>query len=164
MWGEFWSSRMSWGAFSFYSKLLATQRVPWKVRGHNVAALVRQAPLIKWKKKNKQTNVQTNKKKSSREFTLGRHYFCFKIRKWYTRTRKVVRGGGGEGGGEGGWGRWLYCFPPTYLGPLRLPVWRQIVTGKILGSLVQLSKGYLSYLDKRGRGKAKKLANIAIYR
>ena len=31
-------------------------------------------------------------------------------------------------------------------------------------SLVQTSKGYDSYLDERGRGKAKKLANIAIYR
>ena len=36
--------------------------------------------------------------------------------------------------------------------------------GKSLGSLVQISKGYNSYLDERGRGKAKKLANIAIYR
>ena len=39
-----------------------------------------------------------------------------------------------------------------------------IVTGKSLGSLVQISKEYDSYLDERGRGKAKKLANIAIYR
>ena len=39
-----------------------------------------------------------------------------------------------------------------------------IVTGKSLGSLVQISKGYDSYLDERGRGKAKKLVNIAIYR
>ena len=38
------------------------------------------------------------------------------------------------------------------------------VTGKSLGSLVQISKGYDSYLDETGRGKAKKLANIAIYR
>ena len=30
--------------------------------------------------------------------------------------------------------------------------------------LPQISKGYDSYLDERGRGKAKKLANIAIYR
>ena len=29
---------------------------------------------------------------------------------------------------------------------------------------MQISKGYDSYLDERGRGKAKKLANIAIYR
>ena len=36
--------------------------------------------------------------------------------------------------------------------------------GKSLGSLVQLSKGYDSYVDEGGRGKAKKLANIAIYR
>ena len=36
--------------------------------------------------------------------------------------------------------------------------------GKSLGSLVQISKGYDSYLDERGRGKAKKLTNIAIYR
>ena len=35
--------------------------------------------------------------------------------------------------------------------------------GKSLGSLVQISKGYDSYLDERGRGKAKKLTNIAIY-
>ena len=29
---------------------------------------------------------------------------------------------------------------------------------------MQITKGYDSYLDERGRGKAKKLANIAIYR
>ena len=29
---------------------------------------------------------------------------------------------------------------------------------------MQISKGYDSYLDERGRGKAKKLANIATYR
>ena len=29
---------------------------------------------------------------------------------------------------------------------------------------MQISKGYDSYLDERGRGKAKKLANITIYR
>ena len=63
-----------------------------------------------------------------------------------------------------GWGRWLYCFPPKFFDPPRLPVWRHIVTGKSLGSLVQISKGYDSYLDERGPGKAKKLANIAIYR
>ena len=39
-----------------------------------------------------------------------------------------------------------------------------IVTGKNLGSLVQISKGCDSYLVERGRGKAKELANIAIYR
>ena len=66
--------------------------------------------------------------------------------------------------GGGGWGRWLYCFPPKFLDPLRLPVWRHIVTRKSLGSLVQISKGHDSYLDERDRGKAKKLANIAIYR
>ena len=54
----------------------------------------------------------------------------------------------------------LYCFPPKFLDPPRLPVWRHIVTGKSLGSLVQISKGYDSYLDERGRGKAKKLGNI----
>ena len=36
--------------------------------------------------------------------------------------------------------------------------------GKSLGSLVQISKRYDSFLDERGRGKAKKLANIAVYR
>ena len=51
-----------------------------------------------------------------------------------------------------------------FLDPLRLPVWRHIVTHKNLGSLVQIGKGYDSYLDEWGRGKAKKLANIAIYR
>ena len=83
MWGEFWSSRKSWRAFSSYPKLLPTWRVPWKFRGHNVAALVRQARLIKWK--------IIIIKKSAREFTLGRHYSCLKITKWYTRTREVVR-------------------------------------------------------------------------
>ena len=39
-----------------------------------------------------------------------------------------------------------------------------LVTGKSLGSLVQISKGYDRYLDERGRGKAKKLANIGTYR
>ena len=39
-----------------------------------------------------------------------------------------------------------------------------IVTGKSLRSLVQISKGYDSYVDEGGRGKAKELANIAIYR
>ena len=39
-----------------------------------------------------------------------------------------------------------------------------MVTGKSLGSLVQISKGYDSYLDERGRWKAKKIANIGIYR
>ena len=48
--------------------------------------------------------------------------------------------------------------------PLRLPVWRHIVTGKTLGLLVQISKGYDSYLNEQGRGKAKKLTNLAIYR
>ena len=43
--------------------------------------------------------------------------------------------------GDGGRGKWLYCFPPTFLDPLRLPVWRH----KSLGSLVQISKGYHSY-------------------
>ena len=38
------------------------------------------------------------------------------------------------------------------------------MTGKSLGSLVQISKGCYIYLDERGRGKAKKLANIATYR
>ena len=42
---------------------------------------------------------------------------------------------------------------------VRLPVWRHIVTGKSLGSFVQISKGYDSYLGEQG--KAKKLANIA---
>ena len=36
-----------------------------------------------------------------------------------------------------------------------------IVTGKSLRSLVQIAKGYDTYLDQRCRGKAKKLANIA---
>ena len=36
--------------------------------------------------------------------------------------------------------------------------------GKSLGSLVQISKWYDSYLDERGRRKAKKLTNMAIYR
>ena len=45
-------------------------------------------------------------------------------------------GSGGRGGG------WLCCFPPTFLDPLRLPVWRHIATGKSLGSLVQIRKGY----------------------
>ena len=31
-------------------------------------------------------------------------------------------------------------FPPTFLGPLRLPVERHIITGNSLGSLVQISK------------------------
>ena len=83
MWGEFWSSRKSWRAFSSYPKLLPTWRVPWKFRGHNVAALVRQARLIKCK--------IIIIKKSARKFTLERHYSCLKIRKWYTRTREVVR-------------------------------------------------------------------------
>ena len=39
-----------------------------------------------------------------------------------------------------------------------------ILTDKNLGSLVQISKGYDSHLDERGRVKAKKRANIAIYR
>ena len=38
-----------------------------------------------------------------------------------------------------------------------------IVTGKSLRSLVQIAEGYDSYLDQRGRGKAKKLANIALF-
>ena len=57
-----------------------------------------------------------------------------------------------------------YCFPPKFLDPLRLPVGRHIVTGKSLGSLVQISKGYDNYLEERGRRKANKLANIALYR
>ena len=36
--------------------------------------------------------------------------------------------------------------------------------GKSLASFVQISKGYDSYVDEGGRGKAKKLAKIAIYR
>ena len=63
-----------------------------------------------------------------------------------------------------GGGRELYCFPPTFLDPFRLPVWRHIVTGKSLRSLVQISMRYNSYSDERDRAKAKKLANIAIYR
>ena len=35
---------------------------------------------------------------------------------------------------------------------------------QVPGSLVQISKRYDSYLDEGGRGKAKKLANIAVYR
>ena len=66
--------------------------------------------------------------------------------------------------GERGGGGWLYCFPLKFLDPLRLPVWRHIVTGKNLGWLVQVSEGCDSYLDERGLGKAKKLANIIIYR
>ena len=38
------------------------------------------------------------------------------------------------------------------------------MVGKGLGSLVQISEGYDSYVDERGRGKAKKLAYIAMYR
>ena len=64
--------------------------------------------------------------------------------------------------GAGGGGNSIQCFPPKFLDPLRLPVWRYIVTGKNLGSLVQISKRNDSYLDERGQGKAKKLANIAI--
>ena len=65
---------------------------------------------------------------------------------------------------RGGGGKVTLLFPPKFLDPLRLPVWRHIVTGKNLGSLVQISKGNYSYLDERGQGKAKKLANIAICR
>ena len=52
-------------------------------------------------------------------------------------------------------------FSTKFLDPLLLPVWRHIVTGMSLGSLVKISKGYDSYLDERGGGKAKKPANIA---
>ena len=68
---------------------------------------------------------------------------------------KPVAGGGGEV---------TLLFSTKFLDPLRLPVWRHIVTSKSLGSLVQISKGYDSCLDERGGGKAKKPANIAIYR
>ena len=36
-----------------------------------------------------------------------------------------------------------------------------ILRSRLMGP--QISKGYDGYLDERGRGKAKKLANIAIY-
>ena len=55
-------------------------------------------------------------------------------------------------------------FSTYVLDPLRLPVWRYIVKGKSPRSLVKISKGYDSYLDERGRRKATKLANIAIYK
>ena len=55
-----------------------------------------------------------------------------------------------------------FCFPPKVLDPLCLPVWRHIVTGKSLGSLVKTSD--TKVIVERGRGKAKKLPNIAIYR
>ena len=41
--------------------------------------------------------------------------------------------------GKGGGGRWLYCFPTTFLDPLCLLVWRHTATGKSLGSLVQIT-------------------------
>ncbi|CAH3147809.1 unnamed protein product, partial [Porites evermanni] len=44
----------------------------------------------------------------------------------------------------------LYNKLVKFLDPLRSPVLRHIVTGKSLGSLVQISKGYDSYLDERG--------------
>ena len=79
---------------------------------------------------------------------------CISLVIWLSKQK----GGGGGGGGK------LYFFPPKFLDPLWLPVWRHIVTSKRLGSLVQISKGYDSYVDERGRGKAKKQANIAICR
>ena len=66
--------------------------------------------------------------------------------------------------GEGGGGEVTLLFSTYVLDPLRLPVWRYIVKGKSPRSLVKISKGYDSYLDKRGRRKATKLANIAIYK
>ena len=72
--------------------------------------------------------------------------FLFKV------SAKRSRQGGGGGGG-----RWHHFFKPKFFDPLRLPVWRHIVTGKSLGSLVQISEGYDSYVDERGRGNAKKL-------
>ena len=56
----------------------------------------------------------------------------------------------------------LSCFPPKVLDPLCLPVWRHIVTGKSLGSLVQTRD--TKVIVERGRGNAKKLPNITIDR
>ena len=70
----------------------------------------------------------------------------------------------GEGGGEGGGGgRELYCFPSTLLTHFACQ-YGVTVKGKSPRSLVKISKGYDSYLDERGRRKASKLANIAIYK
>ena len=83
---------------------------------------------------------------------------------FFDESSVIVTAGNRVYGSSRGGGELLYCFPPKFLDPVRLPVWRHIVTGKSRGSLVQFSKGYDSYLDERGRGKAKKLADIAIYR
>ena len=42
-----------------------------------------------------------------------------------------------------------YCFPTTFLDPFCLPVWRHIIKGKSLGSLVQISKGFVNSLRLR---------------
>ena len=75
------------------------------------------------------------------------------------KLSKSLENTGGGGGGEVTW-----LFSTEFLDPLRLPVWRHIVTGKSLGSLMTISDGNDSYLDERGQGKAKKLANIAVCR
>ena len=87
----------------------------------------------------------------------GNIIFPFKLIHWFHPSGQVTLGTLPLSHGN-------YCFPPKFVDPLRLPVWRHIVTGKSLRPLVQISKGYDSYLDERGRGKANKLANIAIYR
>ena len=63
--------------------------------------------------------------------------------------------------GRGAEGRQLYCFRPKFLDPLRPPVWRR---ARASGRLCKLAREYDSYLDERGRGKAKKLVNITLYR
>ena len=60
-------------------------------------------------------------------------------------------------------GRKLYCFFTFVSWPTPPASMTSHSNGQSLGSLVQISKEYDSYLDERGRGKAKKLANIAIY-
>ena len=70
--------------------------------------------------------------------------------------------GGRGGGGEGGRGE-LYRFPPTFLTHFACQ-YGVTVKGKNPRSLVKISKGYDSYLDERGRRKATKLANNAIYK
>ena len=71
--------------------------------------------------------------------------------------------GWGGGKGEGGGGVNTIVFHLSFLTHSACQ-YDDTVTDKSLGSLVQISKGYDSYLDERGRGKVKKLTNIAIYR
>ena len=106
---------------------------------------------IKWTNLFEQYSYLTNRKKAGkRNFS---RFFSFSSFSSKPKRKSTFSGGGGNS----------IVFSPSSLDPLRLPVWRHIVTGKSLGSLVQISKEYDSYLDERGRGKAKKLANIAIY-